>query len=410
MKQSIYNFFFRTPSGQYVYNTFSDSILSLSMHEYNLLREHEEALFSDDLLSALKKQGVIIDDEIDELALILFDRNYYCFNNAPYYRILTTTGCNVRCPYCYEKGTPVVSMDENTAKSVVTFITTTCKAGSPFRLEWFGGEPLINQAAIDIITEGLSSESCHPTLTTMVTNGLLISDNTVDKMRKWGISSVQITLDGPEKKYNVIKRSDAIQNPYARVIRNIQLVANAGISVSVRINVSGSCSDYRELIADIKRQIGKNGKIHYYFYPIFTDSHDVSKSEVATILSLEKELLDSGLKEQEELVTFMHKNCSCFSTNMNGFTIGPDGTLYNCSHMMKEEQSVGSIVAYNPYNPRRIKFIDQSLSAECKQCVFLPICQGGCRAGSLQEANIQQCFLYKNGFEDLLKLKYRLEV
>ena len=39
-----------------------------------------------------------------------------------YYRILTTTGCNARCFYCYEKGTKPVTMTAETASKVVDYI------------------------------------------------------------------------------------------------------------------------------------------------------------------------------------------------------------------------------------------------------------------------------------------------
>ncbi len=74
-----------------------------------------------------------------------------CLNS---FTILTTTDCNARCFYCYEKGCEQVNMSDETAYNVVEFIKRSC-GGREVSLHWYGGEPLFNIAPIDIITNGL---------------------------------------------------------------------------------------------------------------------------------------------------------------------------------------------------------------------------------------------------------------
>ena len=59
------------------------------------------------------------------------------------YTILTTTGCNARCFYCYEKGTKPVTMTAETASKVVRYIVAH-RGDEEIKLKWFGGEPLVN--------------------------------------------------------------------------------------------------------------------------------------------------------------------------------------------------------------------------------------------------------------------------
>ena len=72
------------------------------------------------------------------------------------YTILTTTGCNARCFYCYEKGTKPVTMTAETASKVVRYILAH-RGEEKVNLSWFGGEPLYNVQVIDQICKELKS-------------------------------------------------------------------------------------------------------------------------------------------------------------------------------------------------------------------------------------------------------------
>ena len=44
------------------------------------------------------------------------------------FRILTTTACNASCSYCYERGTQLVVMNDDTAEQTAAFICEQVKA------------------------------------------------------------------------------------------------------------------------------------------------------------------------------------------------------------------------------------------------------------------------------------------
>ena len=66
------------------------------------------------------------------------------------YTIFTTTDCNARCEYCFEKGTEKVWMDNHTIDETIRFITEQYHNRS-IHIQWFGGEPLYNIKAINKI-------------------------------------------------------------------------------------------------------------------------------------------------------------------------------------------------------------------------------------------------------------------
>ncbi len=73
------------------------------------------------------------------------------------YTILTTTGCNARCFYCYEKGTKPVTMTAETADKVVRYIVKH-RGDEKVKISWFGGEPLVNAKVIDQICTELREQ------------------------------------------------------------------------------------------------------------------------------------------------------------------------------------------------------------------------------------------------------------
>ena len=95
------------------------------------------------------------------------------------YTILTTTGCNARCFYCYEKGTKPVTMTAETADKVVRYIVKH-RGDEKVSLKWFGGEPLVNAKVIDQICTELCEQGV-PFRSKMISNGYLFDADMVQR-------------------------------------------------------------------------------------------------------------------------------------------------------------------------------------------------------------------------------------
>ena len=65
-------------------------------------------------------------------------------------------------------------MSEDTMDDIARFISKRVTPGEPFKIEWFGGEPLLNIKAINKISSSIFEDDRIPEKITMVTNGLLI--------------------------------------------------------------------------------------------------------------------------------------------------------------------------------------------------------------------------------------------
>ena len=134
--------------GLLLYNVLTKAIALLSPEEAGRMAENPAAV--PELVTGWFAVPVLHDDR--KLALEVRAVGKMLQNPPHGYRsftIFTTTDCNARCFYCYEKGRSRIPMKEETAREVAAWILKHKKAGD-IRLRWFGGEPLYNRPVMAI--------------------------------------------------------------------------------------------------------------------------------------------------------------------------------------------------------------------------------------------------------------------
>lgn len=285
------------------------------------------------------------------------------------YTILTTTDCNARCFYCYEKGMKKLTMDEKTAKDVAAYIlrsadlrgeevfrTGGSSEGEPeeqkgsarsVKLAWFGGEPLFNAAAIDTICTELANAGC-PYRSSMISNGYLFDEALVKRAKElWKLRNIQITLDGTEDIYNRAKayvRQESDESPFVRVLRNIELLTKAEISVSIRLNMSRyNFDDLMRLCGLLAERFGGNEYISVYSHLLFqeeTNNNEALDRLYEMHRALEKRMRELGLS-RTGLWSGTRAN-ACMADGISSVVILPDGKLHSCEHI-NENAEWGSI-------------------------------------------------------------------
>ena len=144
--------------------------------EVVMLDKQRDNLFSDYFVEHL----FYVPNDFDEIMIALGIKTKL-FNDRPKdvningYVIVTTTGCNAKCFYCYEKGVAQNRMSESTANDVADFITKRYSETKRIQsIQWFGGEPLYNKKVIDIIC-GKLKENKVEFKSTIITNGYLFN-------------------------------------------------------------------------------------------------------------------------------------------------------------------------------------------------------------------------------------------
>lgn len=298
------------------------------------------------------------------------------------YTILTTTDCNARCFYCYEKGRRRIPMTEETAGKVADFILRN-SAGGSVRLRWFGGEPLYNKGVIGLICRRLR-EAGVEFKSSMISNGYLFDEGTVaEAVGLWNLKKVQITLDGTEEVYN---RSKAYiyreGSPYRRVLGNIHRLLEAGIRVSVRLNVDRHNAEDLFSLADILAgEFGGNPLFTVYSHALFEIGEtlalprsDARRREVFDArMRLQEKLVRNGIAKPGRLPRKLKLN-RCMADNDASVIILPDGHLGRCEHYSDDHWS-GSLDS--PEQDAAVLAAFKELRKEidaCAECPIYPDC------------------------------------
>lgn len=319
-----------------------------------------------------------------------------------HFTVLTTTDCNARCFYCYELGIPRHAMSEETARDVGEYIAQAC-GGEPVKLSWFGGEPLYNCRAIDIICSVLRERGIEYS-SILTSNAYFLDEETAGKAAcDWHIRHAQITVDGTEQVYNRTKAyiNHTQGSPYQRVLENISHALDAGIEVSVRLNMDSANAEDLMVLAE-ELAVRFKGRRNLYAHvillqPLTHAVHQFASQERAFACkkALEEKLKASGMYKPFQLKRDLHIN-QCMADNDACEVILPDGRIQNCEHY-DEAEIIGSIYSDARNEEIRRTWKETVRFPACKDCALYPNC-----------ISLRRCAWWQNGCSDYGR-KARLE-
>lgn len=336
-------------------------------------------------ITELIENYFLVPEEFDEKATVsklrVLMNRLFTPKDISLFTILTTTNCNARCFYCYEKGLTRIDMDEATANQVIDYISAN---GNPYRikLHWFGGEPLICSQRIDQICSGLRSRNVDYS-SSMTSNGYLFDSYVVKRASElWRLEEVQITLDGRADTYNRVKAYVVNDNnPYARVLNNIELLLKSGVRVSIRLNFDQfNVCDVKALASELKGRFGqyKNVSVypHFILQRVNVESALRSQLEEDELLieqtNIEQQLIECGLRKMDMSLPRIRAR-SCGADKEDSIVVYPDGMLYKCIEISEFDQ-VGYIGSSHLNKTILKKYQDCHELEECAECPLYPYC------------------------------------
>ena len=361
-----------TEDGVLIFHTLTREMMLLSEEEYSRLFE----------LPELYEKWFIVPEETNDMKLVDQIRfTLRAMQKKPEYitsyTIFTTTDCNARCFYCFEKGAKRYPMSEETALKTAEFIAEHC-GGKPVNLAWFGGEPLYNIKAIDIISKALKEKkisfSSH-----MTTNGYLLDDEIIGRAKKmWNLQMVQITLDGTEKIYNQTKKyiyDDT--NPFETVLGNIKKCLENEIYVQIRLNISSvNADDLIELVHQLYRHFGTNKYLRVYSMLIYqiTEKSEKKYAEVYEKSKALDELIQKYCLRSKNYVSNRLRLNRCQADSDTSVTVLPNGKLGACEHYTDSDY-IGDIWDNFVDAKERESFKECfPPKEECSGCFYYPEC------------------------------------
>jgi radical SAM protein with 4Fe4S-binding SPASM domain len=277
-------------------------------------------------------------------------------------------------------------MTEKIANDTVRFIIEHC-GNDNISIRWFGGEPTVATHRIDQICSGLHNNNVTYS-STMTTNGYLFDEEMVLKAKRlWNLKFVMICLDGTEKNYNEIKAYLNVRdNPYRRVLRNVGLLLDQGIKVSLRMNFDlGNYLDFRDILTEAQSRFQGNKLLQVYAFPIagtYPDrygktlhgSDEWFEEKIPELNDIAREM--GMFRRAVDLPSLFFTSCN--AGNASSMVIGPNGELARCTRIFdRKDQIVGNVsekfdvTSYTSYYETWREFCDPP---RCRECVFFPNC------------------------------------
>ena len=375
-------------------------VFTISEQTQDAIRRQNIALLDNHLQEIFLKCGVLLDDDVDESNIISYYFNKSKFSSSTTaVTILLTWACNFRCVYCYEGAGEINNsvMTKSVADSVIRFVINQSNRQNSryINVMLFGGEPLLN---IDIgfyILEKLKDycdERGKILSCAMVTNGSLLSTEILNKLVKFGCNMIQITLDGPPEIHNKRRISKSGTPTFDCVINAIKLLEkyDSKIRSVIRINIDKeNFKEIPKLLSYIKEIGIQSSKVDFGVVRSSTkacksyESHCFEDSEVGGMLA--------QLWNEAEKMGFSTKPVPsrkwnyCGLYNDYNFTISPLGELYKCWELVGDSRhKCGNIDVNGEVRNLSSAFfdwmaIDPTKEEVCRNCVYLPVCGGGCK-------------------------------
>ena len=342
---------------------------------------------TEDERSELARNWFLVPEDFDEHAFAdkakkIIRMVRYSGSAKTDFSIITTTDCNARCFYCFQIGIPRFNMSGETAEATAEYLIRVSK-GKPIIIRWFGGEPLYNREVIDRICDRLN-ESGTAFRTIMVTNGYYLDAETIrHAWSDWRLRKAQITIDGTEEIYNRTKAyidRDKDESPFQRVLKHIGLAADAGIEISIRLNMdANNAEDLLRLCDELGRRFA--GKAEVGVYPALlakfagagkVHAFETEQAILNSYYAIEDKLESFGLMKDEPLFRKLLLS-RCMADNEESEAIMPDGRIGQCDHY-GEDTITGSIFDDRQDEAALRAWREPLVVPECADCALYPLC------------------------------------
>lgn len=138
--------------------------------------------------------------------------------------IWTTTGCNMKCKYCYEmqskqRNSKVIRLTDEKIDALIEWIKNSSLANDS--IMFHGGEPLLNFDAIQSIVTKLETANRLPQRMGLTTNGMVWNNKIEDFFKEYKTlfeKNMSLSIDGIELVHNMNRRTKLDEDSYRKVV------------------------------------------------------------------------------------------------------------------------------------------------------------------------------------------------
>lgn len=376
------------------------------------------------LFKALRDQRIIIDSGHDELAYLQRARSERVAGTETLrLTVLLTLFCNLACTYCYES-LDGPAMDDQTEKRLSSYVERAVGGGllKVFDVNWFGGEALLEWPRLVRLSDGfrrVADKAGCAYLAGLATNGYLLDSERIRVLPTLGVRSLVVTLDGPPRVHDRRRVRRDGGPTFERILGHIENLATSGLEIGLQVNCDastiGEMGELFEVLGPVR------GAVVLHFRWVFPrpdgwrscglgeDASQPGNPPRRELLGLARTAVAAGFRVRNPLV---HPRVSFCNTDFhNHWVIHPTGDLYKCNVEFERGEPCGRLtedgmVEVDPELVARWRVKDPFSYQACRDCVWLPVCMGGC-AFALAERGRPQCpFGETADLSEYIKLEY----
>lgn len=342
--------------------------------------------------------------------------------------VTTTLDCNLGCYYCYQdrSSAQLESSDVKTLVSETRRRLIISKKRS-LHVDWYGGEPLQNQAFIEeasLALQTMCQEISVVYRASIISNGTLWPKDVESFITRHVIKQVQISFDGIGAAHDKIRRfigKEPVEKSKSSFSLAVELIDKLSkcVRVDARFNTNkGNVDQAIDFIRMAERRGWFNAPFPVVFQParvsdysersIFLKAHKLSIAEFDSVRAEVRAISHGNFSVEESEVPDGYpfpKTSVCAALSHDSFVLGADRKIFRCGLQVSEpHRAVGEISGVRPLGETIFKAhsrvipistgneshvlqqsqltwwqeFDPCDQPTCSKCSFLPICMGGC--------------------------------
>lgn len=327
-----------------------------------------------------------------------------------------TLTCNAHCKHCgssAEKQKYAGELSTEKIKEAFKQIANDMDA-TKILINVTGGEPLVRQDLYEVMEYATNELGFHWGMTT---NGILLTEENIEKLRKANMETISISIDGLQKTHDEFR---GVPGSYEKIIENIKNLKKANYVRHIQVTTVVNKTNIQELEALYNIMLG-----------LELDSWRLASMDPIGRAKENEELLLNG-KELKQLLDFiMTKNkekklsvrygCPGFlglkyekdtrgyyfncRTGINVASILYNGDLFVCPNVPRIKRLIQGNIRNDNFKEvwdkkyKEFRTKDRTKCQECEECQWWEYCLGGAMHTWDFEENLQNKCPYNMIYE-----------
>lgn len=314
--------------------------------------------------------------------------------------LMPTEQCNFRCTYCYENFEKP-KMSRETVDNIKGYLLRNVSKFKTLSIDWFGGEPL---CAVDLVEEIMQyckdtlKKVGTPVISTMTTNGYLLTPDLISKLIKLNVVGYQITIDGVERIHDKQRKLYNGKGTYQQILGNLidikKKLQSGVVQICIRVNLNATSVQYIEELFEVFKEHFEDDKRFSLSLRYVRDlKGDGNTADIINEDSVMLNVYEKAYNIIPRLLTSHFLNMLdsfgiCYAGKPNSIVIGADGSLYKCTVHFNDEINVVGKLDGNRMNVDEKKVakwvFSKSKHDECNSCWY----RGSCYEGTCPYATL----------------------